>query len=385
MSPTRQMKILTLSNYFPEHVGGIEFVAYNLVKHWRKHHQVRWIASDVKMRPHLYEPDDVHIHTSNFTEEHLGFPYPIPLGNSLFQIFNQVRWSDVVQIHDCLYSANVIAFWASRLYKKPLLITQHAALADFPVPYKRALQWLAYKTLGRMILENAEQVVFISSRVKSWFENWTRIKHQALFIPNGVDHNVFYPLTPEERELRRAQLGYTADQIVLLFVGRFAENKGIQYVHAIAQSRSNYHWLMLGHGAINPHEWGLPNIRVIPPQSQAELQRYYSAADLFILPSVGEGFPLSVQEALSCGLPVAVSQETANFLSDSPLLKLDITSLPDMLQLLDDLFSDRKRISSLRTESKEYAQRWDWEKVAESYETLFNKIIGLHTTPDNEA
>ena len=45
--------------------------------------------------------------------------------------------------------------------------------------------------------------------------------------------------------------------------------------------------------------------------SQAELPPLYQAADLLVLPSVGEGFPLVVQEAMACGTPALVGDETA--------------------------------------------------------------------------
>ena len=369
------MKISTFSNYFPEHTGGIELVALNMVKGWRELYQVRWIACDIKSRAHVCETDDIPLPAFNYSEEHLGFPYPIPSPKSTGEIFKQVIWCDVVHIHDCLYIANLIAFVASQLYRKPLLVTQHAALASYPQAYKRILQWIAYKTIGKIILQNAEQVVFISMRVKNWFESWISFKHETAFIPNGVDHHLFYPPTLEERTSTRIQLKFTADIFILLFVGQFMQNKGIHLVHAIAQARPNYHWLMLGSGEIDPRGWKLQNIHLVPPRPQSELRTYYIAADLFVLPSVGEGFPLSVQESLSCGLPVAVSQETAAYVPDAPLIKLDVTSVSAMLQTLDDLASNGENLISLRNKSAKFSQYWSWKNVNQSYRELFMRLI----------
>ena len=369
------MNILTLSNYYPEHAGGIEFVALNLVQRWRRCHTVRWMACDVAGYPHHTVRDDVPLPTLNFAEECLGFPYPLPLGRSVFEIFEQVKWCDVVHVHDCLYLANHFAFLASRWYRKPLLVTQHVALVSYSQAYKNTLQKLAYHTLGRLVLRNAEGVIFISKRVEDWFAARMRFRHSTALIPNGVDHSLFYSSTPDERENARAQLGFSADVVVLLFVGRFTQKKGVHLLREMAVARPRYRWLMVGRGEMDPREWNLPNVKVIPPQPQAALRLYYIAADLFVLPSVGEGFPLAVQESLSCGLPAAVSSETAAYLPDAPLAILDVFDPCAMLQTLDNLFTARECLAALRDAAGEYAGRWDWETVAKEYEKILVRLL----------
>jgi glycosyltransferase involved in cell wall biosynthesis len=368
------MKILAISNYYPEHSGGIEFVASNLVQRWRITNEVRWMAFDTHSSPHRPAADDVPLTGSNFTEDRLGFPYPLLNVRSVLRIFEQVKWCDVVQVHDCLYMASATAFLASRIYRKPFLIIQHIGMVPYREAYKNLLQGLAYNTLGRLVLGQAERVVFISERVRNFFEIEMGLKKRCLLIPNGVDHRLFFHSTEAERDGIRRRLGYAKDQIILLYAGRFTQKKGLHIIRQIASTRPQYSWLLLGNGEIDPVSWRLANVRVLPFQPQHELRDYYAAADLFVLPSVGEGFPLSAQEALSSGLPVILSKETAAQAGGAPIIEIDPDSLPEILRKLDEVLFSKEKLRNSRLAAIEYSKRWDWNMVALEYEQIFLEI-----------
>ena len=360
------MKILTISNYFPNHAGGIEIVAKNLVENWREQHIVHWAACEVEVWEGLTE-DDVSLSAYNFTETRLGFPYPIPFPKSILKIVSQVRWCDIVHIHDCLYLPNLIAFLSAKILSKPLIITQHIGIVPYREKYKILLQKIAYKTLGNMILRGSDKVVFINDKIRKWFTRNMALKHTVV-LQNGVDRRLFFPIQSKiEKSDIRKKIGVSENDFVLLFVGRFTSKKGIDIIHEIARSCPHYKWLMVGSGDELVSKWKLKNVNVFSFQSQNMLREYYIAADLFVLPSRGEGFPLSVQEALACGLPAAVSEETASSLPDAPLISLDLESISNIIKTLDNAAAHPELLRELSGKSAEYAKKWDWSLISMQY------------------
>lgn len=368
------MKILTISNFFPSHPGGIEIVAKNLVTLWRKNNEVHWVACNPVPDKNEPEGDNIPLESNNFTENFLGFPYPIPSLRSYRMIIDQVNWSEIVHIHDCLYLANIIAFIAAWYLSKPVIITQHVGPVRYKEAYKNLLQHFAYQTIGRLVLRNADRVTFINEKVELWFKEKVKVE-RTVIIQNGVDHTIFFPPTTEEVQTTRIKLGISPNEKVLLFIGRFTHKKGLHIIRDIAIARPNYKWMILGSGEINVANWGLKNVYIFSHQPQEMLREFYIAANLFVLPSHGEGFPLTVQESMSCGVPAAVSEETAASLPDAPLICLNISSLAESLKTLDELVDNPHRLKQISIQSIEYAKQWDWDNIAGLYEKQFSDVI----------
>lgn len=368
------MNILTISNYFPIHAGGIEIVAKNLVERWRKEHHVRWAASETTLRQERHA-DDSSLVASNFTETYLGFPYPIPSLSSILKIIRHVHRCDIVHLHDCLYLSNIIAFLSAKALSKPVVVTQHISVVTYQEKYKNLLQIIAYKTIGRLVLEGSDEVVFINQKIRKRFQTTMKLSRTTV-LENGVDHKIFLPSQSETEKLSiRKKLSYLENDIIFLFVGRFTQKKGVYIIREIAKSRPNYKWLMVGTGEVSVSNWGVENIKTFPYQPQDKLREFYVAADLFVLPSWGEGFPLSVQEAMTCGLPAAVSDETASSLPDAPLISLDIFSIPNIDKTLDDSLAQPNFLKELSTRSVNYAKRWDWNLISNQYLDEFRKFL----------
>jgi glycosyltransferase involved in cell wall biosynthesis len=122
---------------------------------------------------------------------------------------------------------------------------------------------------------------------------------RVLVVPNAADPGRFHP--SEDRATLRRRLGVDADRSLVVFVGHFEERKGpLRLVEALGDL-PGVGLALLGSGPQSPRSPAIVfSGHVAPP----EVADWLAAADLFVLPTLEEGSPNAVIEALACGAPV---------------------------------------------------------------------------------
>lgn len=316
------MRLTVVTHYFADHRGGIEIVAEALARIWvADGHAVTWLAS-AGATPESSDDGITRraVPALNITEERLGLPYPLwgPAGARALR--EAIGDCDVVVLHDSLYPGNVLAFLTARRLGRPVLVIQHIGLIPYANPVPRLLMALLDRLIARPLLRRADQVAFISPTTRDHFAGLS-FRRPPPVVFNGVDTVRFRPA--EDRASLRRRLGWPAESRVLLFVGRFVSKKGLPVLRALAQRLPEHRWVLAGWGPIDPGLWDLPNVTVASGLTGATLVPLYQAADLLVLPSVGEGFPLVIQEAMACGLPVLCGAETRRAAAEAAPLILD--------------------------------------------------------------
>jgi phosphatidyl-myo-inositol dimannoside synthase len=372
------MRVLLVTHYYSEHRGGVEIVAGELSERLsRRGDSIVWMASKPSSAAPSQGISRIPMRTWNITERLLGFPYPLwgPIG--LIRLCGQVRRCDLVHLHDSLYLGNVVAYLCARLFRKPVVVTQHVGLVPYSRRLLRYLLAFANHTLARMVLGGCSRCIFISQKVQDYFTWFVRFRRDPLFIPNGVATAAFRPAGIDERCRLRADRDLPADRPVMLFVGRFVEKKGLQILRSLAERFPGCEWVFIGWGQENPASWKLPNVRCLGSMGREELIPYYQSADLLVLPSVGEGFPLVVQEALACGTPALISTDTAMGIPgiESIVFVSDI-QLEEFTRTLGEILSAPVELQARRDVVAEYARRnWDWDVCADQYHELFRELV----------
>ncbi|MBS0203582.1 MAG: glycosyltransferase family 4 protein [Planctomycetes bacterium] len=129
-------------------------------------------------------------------------------------------------------------------------------------------------------------------------------------IINGVDTTIFHPGVRAERTAVRAEWKIDADVPLLAFASMDFRGKGLDTViEALARLKhTETQLLVLGQGTATrfirkARALGIER-RVIFAGRQSAIQRFYGAADLFVLPTIYEPFPNVNLEAMACGTPV---------------------------------------------------------------------------------
>jgi glycosyltransferase involved in cell wall biosynthesis len=326
------LKLLMVTHYFESHRSGIELIAGRLARELMNLGQeIVWVASNVTPSPsdRGFEGKAVAINAVNVTERYLGIPFPIPSFGAIRQIRREVQRADAVLLQDSLYPACVAAFLFALSSRTPVVIAQHVGLVPYRNPVFRWMMSLANRIVVRRMLARADRIAFFSEITALYFSG-VRFRSPPELMFTGVDTGIFAPVTPSRKLEFRRRLGLAPNRPVVLFVGRFVEKKGLHILSRMVRLRPDIVWAFAGWGHLNPGAWGLPNVMVFSDLSGPSIAPLYQASDVFVLPSKGEGFPLVIQEALACGLPVVCSAETAGadvelsaFLSSVPLDERD--------------------------------------------------------------
>lgn len=304
------MHIVLVTHFYPAHGGGVEKVAEQLAARMAADGaQVVWCASDTDTPPVLPGVRCEPMASFNGIERLSGFPYPLWSPGSLLRLSRSVRSADAVHVHDCIYAGSLAAAWLARRHDKRLAVTQHIGLVPLP-RLLRPVLGLANRVGAWCVLRRADGVAFISPAVRRYFETLASPSSRFHDVANGVDSAVFRP-GEGSPDVCRGALGFDPARPLMLFVGRFVPKKRLPLVREMAVLRPDWQWCVIGHGPEQPQAWGLPNVRVLPPMTQVGLVAYYRAADLLVLPSEGEGFPLVVQEGMACGVPACIPADVA--------------------------------------------------------------------------
>jgi len=272
-----------------------------------------------------------------------------------------------------LYPDGVAGLWVAKKLGIPIVLTGHGSDVhrDLKVPI---IRWQILHSLKK-----ADFIVLVSDSLAEIVVGCGVSPQKIKVIPNGVHWELHNDI---DRDEARRQLGLNDGNKHLLFVGRLVEVKGLKYLIQASKYIDNddivFH--IIGDG---PLLEGLKTLtRIIGVENKFrfegqkrhnEVMRWMKAADIFCLPSLQEGCPNVILEAISAGTPIVASSVGA-----IPLLikdgigftipPSDVESLAEKLNIALEKYWDRNMISS-------HAEIYGWDKIAMKYIELYNNII----------
>ena len=377
------MKILIVTHYFRPHIGGIEIVAYNQAKGLVKlGNNVTIVTSRLGHEPSSENIEGINIiriKALNFLEKYLDVPFPIFLPGILSILINEVRKNDIVHVHGCLYLGSLIATICGKIYKKPVFLTEHVGHINYKNSFLNVLETLAFFTIGKITLSLSNKTIVLNESVKKYLSNIS--KGNKIILPNGVDTFLFHPVSKKEVKKLRKKYNLSQNKPLVLFVGRFVQKKGIDML--LKAKSSLFDIVCVGSGDIYKYTNNLNGIHIYNDLDQHSLAEIYQVCDIFILPSRGEGFPLSIQEAMASNLPVITTKENIPFEKNKELAFYVLPKSNEINSAIRKILENPYLAKRIVKESRAFVlKEFSWSRYVEKlleiykeYKKFNNKLI----------
>jgi glycosyltransferase involved in cell wall biosynthesis len=291
----------------PVQFGGIERVVLMLLQH---------MDPSVDLFPILFTRTDAQagsffdaLRTAGVSHEKLFVnTNPIKHWNAFTNIADTIgifkrRGFDLIHSHG--YRANMIALTIAKCFGLPVVSTCHGFINT-----DRNLR--AYNRADAFLLRYFTRVIAVSGRIKDELVAAGVSEPRIDVVTNAVAETVDADDRRARREVRQ-QLAVADDDFVFGFAGRLSEEKGVEYLvraaQVLAQERPSSRLVILGDGplagALEQSVRAVGLSRAIQFVGfQSDTARWYSAMDAFVLPSLTEGTPMALLEAMACRLPV---------------------------------------------------------------------------------
>jgi len=362
------MHVAIFSHNYPPHPGGLEVVVRSVAEGLAgRGHRVTVLSTAWEEARGVAEEGGARIHRvpAWHGSEPWGVPYPVPLPSfrGAARALAEMAGADLVHAHGCLYATTLLARRLARKAGKPLVLTEHVGWVPYKNPLIRAVQHLAWATVGRHVLGAARAATTYNHRVVAWLGQ-RRAGLPVTYIGNGVDTETFRP-RPAERSRLRAELGLPADEVLILFAGRESEKKNLGAV--LALPRDGYRLITCGAERRVPAD--VLDLGLVPYRRMSDL---FAAVDAMVHPSVGEGFPLAVQEAMAAGVPLVLLWEDGYGEWLEPDVVAACRDEAALGPALERVAADPAWRAELSERERRWAvERWSWGATVAAYERLF--------------
>lgn len=179
-------------------------------------------------------------------------------------------------------------------------------------PIQKIFNWYVlsfYRRMDKLVVVNPS---FIPELKKAGIP-----EEKITYIPNFVSAEEFYQMKPEEKQRLRKEHQIEPNKFIVLGVGQIQKRKGVDDFIRLANENPEVTFIWVGGFSFGKITDGYDEYKEVyenPPANlvftgiidRSELVNYYNMADIFLLPSYNELFPMSILESFSCQTPVMV-------------------------------------------------------------------------------
>ncbi len=393
------MKLLLITNLFPtpsEPERGI--FTFQLAKRLKKHCDLTivcplpWFPNwpflpipekyrQLANTPVRYEIDGITVHSPKYLlipklaeNYHARLMY-LGIKRYIFKIHNQVSF-DIINSH-WLFPDSVATAKIAKKLKVPHIATGCGCDVNQDI-YKQSkgedILTMLTDATAITVKSNSLKHVLIENHIS---------EEKITVISNGVDVNQFMVL---DKEGCRKQLSINTKFPVILYVGRLSEEKNVgSLLNAIALLKADKIFVQLyliGEGIQKEYlsclviKLGIQDfIHFVGRVDHDDIGIWMGATDYFCLPSLREGCPNVILEALGCGVPVLASKVGAipDVVTKETGILFSPTNVEDIANSIKQAVGTKWSADSISAS----VNKLSWEHAANQYYEVFEKSINL--------
>ena len=272
-----------------------------------------------------------------------------------------VKKVDVVQVS--LGNASLAAYIACKLQGKPIVCYVHHIFADYWKDIRGCVIGSVFQAMEKFYLSRSYDAVIFQNKssLNLGIKVGINIGRGRLLTP-GIDYRKFR-MKVKKRDF-------------VLFVGNLKMDKvmckvkGVEYLIKAAEALKDVEFVIVGEG-----EWlrkiKLPsNVKLVGPLFGKDLIRIYNEALVFVLPSLNEGFGLTILEAMASGCSIV---STVDLGQEGFIVKpKDVNGL---IESISWLIENRKEAIRIGKKNREIVKEFTWERYVKSLVKVYEEII----------
>lgn len=255
----------------------------------------------------------------------------------------------------------------SKIKGKPLVAIPHGILHT-QKRYGYFVSKIAY-FLEKSLYGNANLILLSEEEAKRFKDVFGITKMNV--IPTPVNLNKFKPKAKTKNK----------GKLKIVFSGRLTEVKGTDYLlKAVPLLKDNFELLILGSGSEEEKYKQLAKELKIENKAKflgfiTKVNEILSTADIFVLPSLSEGLPISLLEAMASGCACVVTDIGLPVKSDENALVVPAKNSEKLANAINELIHDKGLRNKLGKNAISYVQKFSWESTAKKFKDLLEKLV----------
>ena len=382
--------ICMIAVYFYPDIGGIQMTLLSLSRHLQEMgSNITVITRQTHDTPYFEEMGGIRVFRLDIPKDTPRIKAAIQfIFGSLKILKDQKDHYQIIHSHQ-LVTPTTIGLIAKTLFRKKLVLTPHtpsSAGAFYSLVHKRPITG---KPRIAWMKRAADALVAISEEIKMDLHQLGFSSDKVSYIPNGVDTRHFSPITGDQKETLRQELGLPEGPIIIC-AGRLVQRKQIDvliesFAMILPDLPDTASLVVLGDGEERANLEGLAATLGVSNQvlfmgAVLDTQKYLQAGDIFVIPSSIEGMPIILLEAMSCGLPCIGSEigGIVDLIEDGKTGLLAVSgNISDLKEKISMLINDDQLSMKLSQAARnEVENHYSMDTTAKNHLNLFKRLLG---------